>query len=282
MRHHFLIWIYNAGLQDSTQLLVIMRFSSCTTSKKFDFEPPHDKTQSDGSLRCPHEETLGPHLPIEHTGRLIRPGGCQGRSESSVGTCHFVGFVVRRLFCQCWLSIRLYHYSILCTIVVMQVGLFVVFYWGGGGGGLRPIKVVSIIFHFELSQSAGGAKTGDPREKPPNHSQAELGLSHILPELGSTPQRWDDRQFRALKIKGLNHSATGPPVMRSICSLDLRLKCPWWRDFFRTYTVLLHRALHIHHTMLLIWLKYCWKECEYPAHPSIISIVLSNYLSEKH
>ena len=60
------------------------------------FEPPHDKTnkmtfapsedsesawasaQSDQSLRCPHEETLGPQLPIERTD-------------------HFVGFVMRRL-----------------------------------------------------------------------------------------------------------------------------------------------------------------------------------------
>ena len=33
--------------------------------------------------------------------------------------------------------------------------------------------------HFEPSQSFGGAKTGDPREKTPDHTQAELGLSHI-------------------------------------------------------------------------------------------------------
>ena len=33
--------------------------------------------------------------------------------------------------------------------------------------------------HFEPSQSLGGAKTGDPREKPPDYPQAELGLSHM-------------------------------------------------------------------------------------------------------
>ena len=49
-------------------------------------------------------------------------------------------------------------------------------------------------------------KTGDPREKPPDHPQAELGLS---PELGSNPQRWDDERFRSLKVSGLNHSAKG-------------------------------------------------------------------------
>ena len=35
--------------------------------------------QSDQSLRCPHEETLGPQLPIERTAKtLIRPGACPG------------------------------------------------------------------------------------------------------------------------------------------------------------------------------------------------------------
>ena len=33
--------------------------------------------------------------------------------------------------------------------------------------------------HFEPSQSLGGAKMGDPRENPPGHPQAELGLSHV-------------------------------------------------------------------------------------------------------
>ena len=43
--------------------------------------------------------------------------------------------------------------------------------------------------HFEPSQALGGAKTGDLEKKPPDHSKAELGLSHIRPELGSKPQR---------------------------------------------------------------------------------------------
>ena len=42
---------------------------------------------------------------------------------------------------------------------------------------------------------------GDPREKPPDHLQAEVGMSN--------PQRWDVNHFRALKISVLNHSATG-------------------------------------------------------------------------
>ena len=47
--------------------------------------------------------------------------------------------------------------------------------------------------HFEQSQLLGDAKMGDPREKPPDQPQAELGLSHAWPELGSNPQRWDDQ-----------------------------------------------------------------------------------------
>ena len=64
--------------------------------------------------------------------------------------------------------------------------------------------------HFEPSQSFGGEKTGDPWEKTPDHMQAELGLYYMWPELGLNPQQWDDERFRALKISGLNHSATGP------------------------------------------------------------------------
>ena len=42
--------------------------------------------QSDQSLRCPHEDTLGKQLPIERTAMtLIRQGGCPGWSESSLG-----------------------------------------------------------------------------------------------------------------------------------------------------------------------------------------------------
>ena len=43
-------------------------------------------TQSDQSLRCPHEESLGPYLPTKCTAKtLIRLGGCPGWSESSLG-----------------------------------------------------------------------------------------------------------------------------------------------------------------------------------------------------
>ena len=51
--------------------------------------------------------------------------------------------------------------------------------------GLWPINIISLILS---SQSLEGAKMGNPREKPPDHPQAELGLSHIWPEQGSNPQ----------------------------------------------------------------------------------------------
>ena len=41
--------------------------------------------KSDQCLRCPHEETLGPQLPTEHTAKtLFRLVGCPGWSESSL------------------------------------------------------------------------------------------------------------------------------------------------------------------------------------------------------
>ena len=67
--------------------------------------------------------------------------------------------------------------------------------------------------HFEPSQSVGGAKTGDRREKLLDHLEIELGFSHRWPELGSNPQRLDDEQFRELKISVLNHSATDAAVI---------------------------------------------------------------------
>ena len=52
---------------------------------------PHEETLGpqlpiDQSLHCPHEETLGPQLPTEWTAKiLIRLGICPGWSESSLG-----------------------------------------------------------------------------------------------------------------------------------------------------------------------------------------------------
>ena len=49
--------------------------------------------QSDQSLRCPHEESLDPYLPIKCTAKtLIRLGGCPGWSESSLGAQSFCWF----------------------------------------------------------------------------------------------------------------------------------------------------------------------------------------------
>ena len=57
--------------------------------------------QSDQSLRCPHEETLGPQLPLERTAKTDQTGRMQrliwvvARHKG-----HFVGFVMR------WLTFR--------------------------------------------------------------------------------------------------------------------------------------------------------------------------------
>ena len=56
--------------------------------------------QSDQSLRCPHEEILGPYLSIERTAKtLIRLSGFPGWSESWWAHMPFVGFVMRCLKC---------------------------------------------------------------------------------------------------------------------------------------------------------------------------------------
>ena len=50
-------------------------------------------TQSDQSLRCPHEETSGPQLPIKRKRKTqIRLGGCPGWSEFSLGAHSFYWF----------------------------------------------------------------------------------------------------------------------------------------------------------------------------------------------
>ena len=61
--------------------------------------------QSDQSLRCPHEESFGPSLPIKRTAKtLIRLGECPGWSESSLGAqslcwfCHVAAHVIRHYF----------------------------------------------------------------------------------------------------------------------------------------------------------------------------------------
>ena len=78
-------------------------------------EPPHDKTNkmtralsedSDQpghppsliSLRCPHEEILCPQLLIERTTKTDQTGRMSRLVWFFAGrTCHFVGFIVRRL-----------------------------------------------------------------------------------------------------------------------------------------------------------------------------------------
>ena len=63
--------------------------------------------QSDQSLRCPREESLGPELLIERTAKtLIRLDGCPGWSESSLGAhsfcwfCHVTAHISKHLVCS--------------------------------------------------------------------------------------------------------------------------------------------------------------------------------------
>ena len=63
---------------------------TCAPSEDAD-QPGHPPSLM--SRRCPHEEALGPWLPIERTTKpLIRLRGCPGWSESSLGQMLFCWF----------------------------------------------------------------------------------------------------------------------------------------------------------------------------------------------
>ena len=81
---------------------------TCADSEDSD-QPGHQPSLI--SLRCPHEETLGPQLPIEHTVKtLIRLGRCPGWSESLLGAYVILlvllccsSFITQLIHCWvCW------------------------------------------------------------------------------------------------------------------------------------------------------------------------------------
>ena len=45
--------------------------NTMTCAPSEDSDQPGHSTQSDQSLRCPHEEALGPSLPITHTAKTL-------------------------------------------------------------------------------------------------------------------------------------------------------------------------------------------------------------------
>ena len=58
----------------------------------------------------------------------------------------------------------------LISMSMQSLIYFILFYLG------LSVKIIALILGRE---SLGGAKTGDPREKSPDHPEAELGLSHM-------------------------------------------------------------------------------------------------------
>ena len=64
---------------------------------------PWASAQFDQSLRCPHEESSDPLLPIECTAKTDQTRRMPRLIWVYVRcTCHFVGFVMRRLNCLYW------------------------------------------------------------------------------------------------------------------------------------------------------------------------------------
>ena len=79
----------------------------------------------------------------------------------------------------------------------------------------------SKLFHSFWAKSIilSGKNRRSPREKTPTTRKQNL-VCLTWPDLGSNPQQWDDKWFRALKISGLNHLATG-------AAIQLEEKCKW-------------------------------------------------------
>ena len=79
--------------------------------------------QSDQSLRCPHEGSLGPIYPLSAKRRLIRLGGCPGWSKSLLGA------TVILLVLSCggsydgtyFLVLTLYLHYIICISPLLNV-----------------------------------------------------------------------------------------------------------------------------------------------------------------
>ena len=110
----------------------------------------------------------------------------KAHNEDSVGrTCHSVCFVVLLLISE--------ETPWNCSLVRHFIITYFFFY-------LDFMAHQDYLTHLGPKQSLGGANMGDPREKPPDH---------MWPKLGSNPQWWDDKRFRALKISILNHLAMG-------------------------------------------------------------------------
>ena len=80
--------------------------------------------------------------------------------------------------------------------------------WGWGVGGFGFYGPSRLFHSFWAESIVKWVENGRPREKPPDHPQTELCLSHMWLKLGSNPQHWGDERFRVLKISVLNRSAT--------------------------------------------------------------------------
>ena len=87
-----------------SRFIILMKIITAAWNLSHDMIKPTKwgcaSAQSDQSLRCPHEESLGPQLPIERTAKtLIRLGRCPGWSESLLGAyslcwfCHVTAYL---------------------------------------------------------------------------------------------------------------------------------------------------------------------------------------------
>ena len=139
---------------------------------------------------------------------------------------HFVGFVMRWLIWFLWFvlsmwltipclnlkdiqiyrqygSLLLHFHDLICSCSIVIPKCFFFFYLG------FTARQNYFTPFGRVNHKAGRKREIAEKKKHLTTSQAELGLSHMWPELGSNPQWWDGEWLKALKISDLNHSATG-------------------------------------------------------------------------
>ena len=78
---------------------------------------------------------------------------------------------------------------------------------------LWPVNITSLILSW-VNRKVGWKRKIPEKNHLTTHKQNLACL-----ELGSNPQRWDDKRFRALKISGLNHRGC-PNKMTCVLSND--------------------------------------------------------------
>ena len=128
------------------------------------------------------------------------------------------------------------------------------------------------LFHSFWTELLGGAKTGNPWEKLPDHPQAELGLSHMWTELGLNPQWWRNSfNMHPIASKWIFSSCYGKRFTAILtnadrCYLSSNTTLPdplagqtWFITEFLTSLIVLHYCVVKDSWWLKVTEFWCWQ-----------------------